>query len=232
MGDINNSQDSINEGYSLSAIEKAAEIFLLQNFELDNKKILDAEWFNYARSYLQSAKLLLQNINSNELLIIPAFFNLKHGIELTIKTVYKLCNLDFKNNHNIKELYGRIQEKIDNLTLAQSELKKLVTRLHLEIDENKIKTSNKFICDHFRRLVTKYYYQIPFSKTFTGKSFIIQDSYNEIFRYPETNKVKLAFRNTNNQLGNKISIKERKEIIEDIDIILLFLALIYLIQAK
>jgi hypothetical protein len=211
----------------LRALSSVLEDEILKTFDESNKIVVDAEWFNYAVAYLKSATTLLEKFKEdpvkNELLFIPAMFNLRHGLEITLKTVYKLSDMNVDNLHDINELYKRIQDKINEL--HQKDLTKLVKKY--AIDEKRMKKINKEVTEKFRILVVKYYYQIPISKFFSSESVLFQDTNNEIFRYPETNKLKVVFKLTNIKLSEKISGQDIDNMTKDIEDMLIFISLFY-----
>lgn len=211
---------------NLREISSLLEDQILNEFDSNNKIIIDSEWFYYAKAYLQSANILLNNADKNDLLILPALYNLNHGIELTLKTAYRLLEENVDKKHDLNDLYSKnFQVKINNLNTK--DLKKLSEEL--KISEKDLKSYNKNIFKKFKNIVTKYYYQLPLQDTFGKDSILIQDTYNESFRYPETNKVKLIFKNVSSGVVVKINKNKRTSIIKDIKDVILFLNIIYLL---
>lgn len=184
-----------------------------------HKKILnhdEYEWLGFAQSYAQMARLacleLLDDREKKHLkaigenvkvgnwsydprdLFIPIVFNLKHSIEVFLKTASI-------------QLFGKYDETTHNLDLLLKEVKieweKTLTKLKpIEIGGDKI--SQKDINNLpenlkiLERLIMKYYHCELLSGS---KSVIsINDDKNDVFRYPENKartKIDLSLVNKN-----------------------------------
>lgn len=98
------------------------------------KRDKDYEWFMFPQSYLTSTIILCDwflktyqhdqygdghkekffyKFNSPEYLIFPAVYNLKHGLELYLKSLSRLCDKSYnQKEHDLKKLFDELIEKL------------------------------------------------------------------------------------------------------------------------
>lgn len=102
-----------------------------------NKRDKDYEWLMFPQSYLTSVIILCDwflkthqhdsiahdadmseekffyKFHSPEYLIFPAIYNLKHGLELYLKSLSRLCDDNYNHTkHDLKELFIELTEKL------------------------------------------------------------------------------------------------------------------------
>ena len=154
-------------------------------------------WLYFSQSYLQIAKLACQELihpkhnkrsdvksfwqYHTEELIIPIFYNIKHGIEIFIKTLILI--IDNKNNpdkpdaiHDIYKLFNGLKQKFKKLKLKPCVLEKD------QITQKMIDNFPEDI-DKIEKLIQEFY-KVELLKSKIGNDFTIYDIQNDIFRYP------------------------------------------------
>jgi len=152
------------------------------------------DWLSFSQSYLLIAKLGCQEIikpchnkadhtNFNfeyniEELIIPVFYNVKHGIEIFIKTINIIAYSKYDEGHDIKELFACLKKK----------LKSIYLRPFTDCKGNKITQEDinnlPEKLDDIQRLIDEFY-NLDLLKKKIGGHFIIFDTKNDIFRYAD-----------------------------------------------
>lgn len=160
------------------------------------------EWVSFTRSYLSLARIGLEELKNkhyirkcsfeydfeynNKHLLIPIIFNIKHSIELIIKSLGVNIDKKYAWGHNLKNLIKDLQSKMP-----------------------KIKKQNKI--KEFVKLVFKYYKCKFWSNKIVGQSDII-DRKNDIFRFPDNDANFIL----DLILFKNISQKETDELLNDI----------------
>ena len=93
------------------------------------------DWVIFAQSYFLIARLACQELLSKEDkkhskndifdspyqpadLYVPILFNIKHGIEVFIKTLSIFAYSEYEEGHDIKILFSNAKEKISKLQLV------------------------------------------------------------------------------------------------------------------
>jgi len=162
-----------------------------------NKLSLDREyynWYGFAKSYLEISRVACQYILDGEkeeqkrfrmfYLLVPIIYNIKHSIEVLLKSLRKAfiekLTHDFKG-HNIKQIFDIFtRETNSKITKIKQYLKKNDIRkddlLFLENFDNNI--------DMLKKTIDKYFH-CNFIKNEVKNSFIIEDSNNTAFKYPD-----------------------------------------------
>src|SRR6266496_1652891 len=79
-----------------------------------------SEWFWYARSYLDAAKILAlaygERSEREKHLIIPLVFNLRHALELLLKFLaYGTGALDSINHHDIRDIFAGVAGSLEGI---------------------------------------------------------------------------------------------------------------------
>lgn len=193
--------------------------------EIDN-------WITFAQNYLKMAKLgclqMLNNTFKDKLdvdyshfskrdLFIPTLYNVRHGIEVFIKTLKftlaeKLSKDEYR--HNIHFLFDRLVEEIKKHKIEEvieNKLKSDPNNTNLNIAKEDLKKLPK-LKSEINKLVVKYYY-CDFITTKIGAAFRLEDGENTLFRYPEDDyQIKINY----NKVISKIDEKDVKEILEDV----------------
>jgi len=145
----------------------------------------EMEYLFFARSFLilsyRGIEEVLKNVQGNEFsnpfgkikpdwvyknnyLLIPAVYNLKHAMEIFIKTLMILLKIEPEKIHDNKKLFQKLKDKIIGKTVEELEL-----------------------------LINKYYYN-DFLKNKIDIGLEVNDKKNDIFRYPENSiKMPLDF---------------------------------------
>ena len=150
--------------------------------------------------YLNAAKILLDNIKKFKKPYHPVelgiwaatIWNLKHSIELLIKTLGINIDKEYFITHDLNELLKGLDEKLKNV--------------NWEIKTNK---GREYRREQLKNIVKKYYE----CKIFAGKKLTNTiDFANDIFRYIE-NKSKARI---NFQIFNELSIRDINSIDKDI----------------
>lgn len=188
----------------LKNVENALEEFflhddLLSHKELKTKKRLELkyEWYYFSLSYLYAAQTLInraieENTVESKMQIIPAIYNFKHAIELSIKFLYRFIENDFGKNHDIATLHEAVLEKLQRYSGLR--IKEYVKNKNSEeITEEKLKKVIDEAIENLSSLVNKYYFQTPLTKILKNEQFFIEDQGNELFRYPEARNITFYF---------------------------------------
>lgn len=125
-------------------------------------------------------------------LYIPIIFNIKHGLELSLKYLIRtLDEKDEKKNiytHNLEVNFN----SFENIIKEKKDIKSFVLGLKSDSYYFDLKyKAEKFeeIISCFKRLVFKYY-NLEFIKNKKLKTSLQNDNSNEFFRFPENKKNK------------------------------------------
>jgi len=154
-----------------------------------NNLIKKYEWISFARAYLSIAKIGIQELEyqryadsvgknlfeysisyRNKYLIIPVIWNLKHAIELILKSLGIYEDLKGKNGHNYFVILNEILKK-ENIKYTKIEITNLA------------------------KIAVKYYKCEFLNKELFKENSIITDSRNDIFRYPASHFYSLELQN-------------------------------------
>ncbi len=151
------------------------------------------DWLYFSQSYLQMAKLACQEIiepkhNKRDGvksfwsyypkdLIIPILYNVKHGIEIFVKTISLIIDEEYDEGHNIKELFGKLKRKFKKVKLQPCKKGgNVITSETIDDFPKKLKEIEK--------LVNEFYF-VEILREKLDKNFVIHDKQNDIFRYPD-----------------------------------------------
>lgn len=165
-------------------------------------------WFNFGMSYLYIADLACAEMSKkegaeyySEDLYIATVYNIKHGIEVNLKSLIVL--LEEKQiskkleHHNQKEILNELLEIVGKKDIIRF-IKKLTdkhkddaTWMFKDI-KNEVDVVKKML--GMANLVSKYH-ECNFLKDKIGSDFIIEDTKNDAFRYPQNNlSIKLNYK--------------------------------------
>lgn len=150
-------------------------------------------WLYYAGSFFLTAQLACQEIldpkghiksinsrfhfnYSEQDLGWAIMFNLKHGIELYIKTLRILINLPTQNSHDIKKLFDEFEKEMNKMSFQACKINGDEIKKE-DIQEIPAKISK------IKNLINKYY-------TLKILNYNIEDKMNDACRFPD-NKVNL-----------------------------------------
>lgn len=180
-------------------------------------------WREFAQSFLLLAKLACQELEdkrenkhskttrhdpqefnllyTHSDLFISIIFNVKHGLEIFIKTIRVISTCDYKTGHDIKKLFDDLKETLPK------EIKPLKDIKGDEIKQEDIDAIPNNLKD-LENLILKFYHCDFLNE---NKNVVdIYDEMNDVFRYPENKaKVKIDLNSVDDNLI--------KAIHEDID---------------
>ncbi|MEK7614382.1 MAG: hypothetical protein AAB428_01825 [Patescibacteria group bacterium] len=205
---------------------------------MDKKDIRKYRWVSYTKGYLKSATLLVQYLlNSNcvpnrgtyaaytynyePLALISLFYQIRHILELTVKTAITFDNITPPQTHHSKTLKRRLQEKYKKSNTDISEIPEFIEQKYLKsvllkksiLDAYSHPNAgvrlavSRFVKIHNKYWGSKFYKEnfgfVPFSR----------DNPNTFFRYPEKDgkQYKLDFSKL-----HKINKKILREIEDDL----------------
>ncbi|MBU1130174.1 hypothetical protein KKE45_02530 [Patescibacteria group bacterium] len=142
-------------------------------------KLSKYEWMIYAKSYLKMAEVGLEELRCKKYvkkgldhmffykqkwLLIPIIWNLKHALELAVKTLGIGIDKQYLQSHDSGKLAKNLLQTIKKLNI---------------INDLKPKTIQRFA-----EIIFKYYRCEFWDKKFI-KTDTVLDIQNDIFRYPE-----------------------------------------------
>lgn len=155
------------------------------------------DWLEFAQSFLLLARLACQELEDTQTkkhskttrhdqgvdfpysetdLFIPIVFNIKHGIEVFIKTLRIISIGDYEEGHDLKDLFKDLKQ-----VLPLSKIKQTKDGRGNEITQEDIDNMPGNIAE-LEGLTLKYYH-CEFIRR--GKKLVnIYDKTNDIFRYP------------------------------------------------
>lgn len=165
------------------------------------------EWINFTNAYLALARIGIEElcgrkyinkkhpfeniaIYENKVLLIPIIWNLKHAMEIIIKSLGIAIDKEYFNTHNTDDLMADLKQRIQAL---------------------KIFKQNK--SDELVGLVYKYYKCEFWDKRIISDS-VIFDIQNDIFRYPDNSATFIL----DASIFKSTSEKEIEELHSDVDI--------------
>jgi HEPN domain-containing protein len=160
-------------------------------------------WLEFAQSFLLLAKLACQELEDKRKnkhnkttrydpqeynlpytcpdLFISIIFNIKHGLEVFIKTIKLLSTDNYERGHDIKELFDDLKKTLPK------RIKPLKDAEGNEIKQEDIDAIPNTLED-LENLILKYYHCDFLNEN--KKVVNIYDEMNDVFRYPE-NKAKV-----------------------------------------
>lgn len=161
----------------------------------ENDEIKKYDWAIFAQSYFLISRLACQELlitrkdkhsKSSELAILyqPAdlyvsiLFNIKHGIEVFIKTLSVFAYGEYEEGHDIKTLFSNAKDKISRLKLTPRQ-----KGFYDDVSQDDIDASLKDL-GQIEKLVL-YFFELGFLKQKLGGNFVINDSLNDVLRYPD-----------------------------------------------
>ncbi len=177
----------------------------------DSEKLTEAiEWHRFAFSYLQAAEVLLRQADEHKkiLVLVPAIFSIRHGIELLLKFIRRVTGLDIKRGHKINNIFNTIKERLQNID--ETQIKEI--SIKLDIDPKIFKEYFEISSKKIESVVYKYHYW-----NFLKRGEIL-DEQNEIFRYPVLLKTGIPINRY--ELVKNISIEEAMDDIKHLTMFL------------
>ncbi|MCK9186423.1 hypothetical protein M0P48_03215 [Candidatus Gracilibacteria bacterium] len=153
---------------------------------------------------------------SKERLMIPILFNIKHAIEIFIKTLMKCLGVSsVPHHHDAEILFNELkkmasQNKIKGTLLRA--LKKNPNDSDLLLALERIDKLPLYI-ENVEAFIKKYQ-QCEIIKGKLDNDYTINDDCNSVFRYPESN---VGFSLNYESILKKISNKDIEEILKDLE---------------
>jgi len=154
------------------------------------------DWAIFATSYLQLANLACQELLDNRAnkhnkakvkpfnipykpqdLFVAILFNIKHGIEIFIKTLSIFAYGEYEEGHDIHDLFQAVKKKVKVLKINP------IKKGSNEIKQTDIDSLYDDL-DKMEELIN-YFYTLDLLKDKIGKHYTINDIQNDIFRYPD-----------------------------------------------
>lgn len=157
----------------------------------EEKEEIEDYWLIFAQSFLLSAKLSCQNLETDKDnkyskatrfdpaefhssyqyqpadLFVSIIFNIKHGIEIFVKTITIILTGSYQKGHDIKYLFDCLRKRLPE------EFQPLLDELEI--------------------LILKYYH-CEFINSNNQRIVNIYDEMNDVFRYPDNKaKIKINF---------------------------------------
>jgi hypothetical protein len=183
------------------------------------------DWAIFAQSYFLIARLACQELLSsqgkrlskNQKIDIPytpadlfvaILFNIKHGIEVYIKTLSVFAYGEYNPHHDIYELFTEVKRRILDLKLKPDNSPYYDAVTQDEIDSE----INDF--GEIETLVL-YFYNLDLLRSKMGQCFILKDAQNDVFRYP-SNKAEIQI-DWGTVLTAKVSDVDIREIFEKLE---------------
>ena len=161
----------------------------------ESDRLRNYDWVVFAQSYLYIARLACQELLNTETkhskakrmivpyssgdLFVPILFNVKHGIEVFIKAISLFAYGEYREGHDIHELFVEIKQRIAKLKLTPTEQKYYDSVSKQDIE----KLPADF--DRIEALV-RYFYNLDLLKPLIGNDYKIRDSVNDVLRYPDS----------------------------------------------
>lgn len=157
-------------------------------------------WFDFGMSYLYLADLACKEMQKKEdreyyagELYIATIFNIKHGIEVNLKSLIVLLEdrqiskkLEHHNQEEIMNEFHRLIGEKKIINLIETLTKKNENNAEWIFKEIKGKKDIILTMLDMAKLVSKYH-QLSFLKDKISSDFIIEDTNNTAFKYPQNN---------------------------------------------
>lgn len=182
----------------------------------DRKNQIINSWYDYAYSFADASIELLDIVIKDDrvnkrVLNIPIMFNMRHTIELTLKYFSRITknNVDIEKNHNIMKQFDDVQKSLKN---NKGEIDSLTKRYASKgLTEKQIQDYQIKFSDKLEVIVNRYYFHSPFLEGMSSKDFFIEDTNNELFKYPEAKNI-IFFPSTDYSLNlNLQTLKNMKD---------------------
>ena len=191
----------------------------------EEDRIRKSDWVIFAQSYFLISRLACQELLSKEEkkhsksqkldspyqpadLYVPILFNIKHGIEVFVKTLSVFAYEEYEEGHDIKTLFSNANKKISSLKLIPRQ-----KGFYDDISQDDISASLKKM-KQIEELVL-YFFELDFLKQKLNSNFAINDTLNDVFRYPDN---KASFRiDWGTVLSSRVQIPDIKEMLGKLD---------------
>ncbi len=176
-------------------------------------------WLQYSMYFTEATETLAKELlrkptdpnSSGTLVVIPTIYLLRHSLELLIKLSYKILDQKITIDHDIYKQFKSLESDLLNF-----EIDVKATAQKYSVQEITVKEFNKDTINKFSGIVYKYHYQFPLLNSLKKDDFYIEDTGNELFKYPEANNIRFSF-SPSIMLG--ISDEDKQDILEDIEVL-------------
>ena len=162
----------------------------------ENDRVRKYDWAIFASSYFLIAKLACQELLSEREkkhsmsgnlntpyqpkdLYVSILFNIKHGIEVFVKTLSVFAYGKYEKGHDIKLLFKDAEEKISKLNPKPRQ-----KGFYDDISQEDINASLRDL-KQIEELVL-YFFELGFLIQKLSNNFIINDTLNDFLRYPDS----------------------------------------------
>jgi hypothetical protein len=141
-------------------------------------------------------------------LYVSILFNIKHGIEVFIKTLSVFAYGEYEEGHDIKTLFSNVKDKISKLSLVprQKGFYDDIAQDDIDIFFTNLPDIEKLIL---------YFFELDFLKRKLMGDFVIKDTHNDVLRYPD-NKASIRI-DWGSVLITRVRLSDIKEILEKLD---------------
>jgi HEPN domain-containing protein len=162
------------------------------------KKADKYDWLEFAQSFLLLAKLACQELEDarekkhskitrfdppemnfsyqHTDLFVPIVFNVKHGLEVFVKTLKIISTKNYKEGHDLKDLFSNLKDSLPK------KIKPIKDQRGNKVTQEDIDNISSNL-DDIEKLVLKYYH-CEFINS--GQKVVnIYDKMNDVFRYPD-----------------------------------------------
>lgn len=178
--------------------------------QINTKQSPHDEWMIWGLTYLNSSIELLEIIHKRKksrkfsssilrghveeryLILIPALYNLRHGLELCLKSIQILDHNEADRTHDIKKIVKIVSDYIKKYSSKKSNITSLIGLDEDDIEDFldswkdiSIIMGKYYMNDFFTRIIS--------SRTLPSGSLKLFDESNELFRYPQINNTKIEF---------------------------------------
>ncbi|MBI2122376.1 MAG: hypothetical protein HYT98_04635 [Candidatus Sungbacteria bacterium] len=158
-------------------------------------KFRSYSWVFFAQGYFNLAALACQKLlNSEEKarsksdglnipytpdsLFVPILFNIKHGIEIFIKTVDSFAFGEYTDGHDINDLFTELNKKIDKKRFVAPP-----PQFYNSITQREINNLPQKLGE-IKPLIS-YFYYLDILRPKVGQYYKIIDTKNDVLRYPD-----------------------------------------------
>jgi|SRR3989338_5259070 len=150
------------------------------------------DWATFALGYIHLAQLACEELIEKkyeneeyvaESIYLPAIYNLKHGIEILLKSFsiefLKKESIDSSDfSHDIDEIFSRLKREV-----PERRLRVAIEKWEKENTDQKGKLTGSAIYEELERIVKKYHH-LEFLKNKIGADYVISDFDNTALKYP------------------------------------------------
>lgn len=192
--------------------------------ETDRQRKYD--WVVFAQSYFLIAKLACQELLNTEEkkhskvqgkdyfyqpadLFVSILFNIKHGTEVFVKALGIFAYEEYREGHDIHQLFIEVKQKISDRKISPPAEKKYYD----SVTKEDVANSQKDL-DDIEPLIL-YFYNLEVLKSKIGQHYSIKDTQNDFLRYPD-NKAAVQV-DWGTVLSSRIEVTDIKDMLGKLD---------------